>query len=141
MEFQRVGKLYIYDTSEAVKSLELSCLQSVKNNKLMFSRREVDQADKALALHRVLGYLGFEKISSILDNNLVHNCPLRSSDFKRAIQMYGIPQAMLQGKSTRQNPKNSVPIPAGKLYMNVVESQKKSFSLQTHSLSTVYLFS
>ena len=100
MEFQRVGKLYIYDTSEAVKSLELSCLQSVKNNKLMFSRREVDQADKALALHRVLGYLGFEKISSILDNNLVHNCPLRSSDFKRAIQMYGIPQAMLQGKST-----------------------------------------
>ena len=109
MEFQREGKFYIYDTAKAGNS----CLQTVKNNKLMFSRREVDLADKALALHRMLGYPGFEKMSNILDNDLVHNCPLRSSDFKRALQLYCKAQPMLQGKSTRQTPKNPVPVPAG----------------------------
>ena len=104
--------------------MELSCLQTVEDNKLMFSRREVDLADKALALHRMLGYPGFEKMSNILDNNLVHNCPLRSSDFKRALQLYGKPQAMLQGKSTRQTPKNPVPVPAEKLCTKVIESHK-----------------
>ena len=67
----------------------------------MFSRREVKAADDARELYRKIGRPDDAEFDSILRKNLIRNCPITSSDAKRALVIYGPDIAVLKGKTTR----------------------------------------
>ncbi len=100
--------LYYYDPKEPAppnstkSSVSDYCLiQTVDNNKRMFHRREVEGADRARELHRKLGRPSQKRFEHILNNGLLHNCPVTAKDARRAAIIYGPDVATIKGSSVR----------------------------------------
>ena len=81
-----------------------SLLQTVEDNKSKFSAREVEAADKARALYRMVGRPSQVKFEELIAKNLIVNCPITVADAKRAAIIYGPDPAFLKGKATKQKP-------------------------------------
>ena len=79
-----------------------SYLQTIAGNRQVFSRRELDAADTARALHRQIGRPSQSRFEKYLTNNLIRNCPVTVADAKRAAFIYGPDPAYLKGKTTQQ---------------------------------------
>jgi hypothetical protein len=96
--------LYVYnpnDTNDCVPAYSL--LNTVAEQKKLFSRREVTAADEARALYRKIGRPDEAEFDSILRRNLIRNCPVTPGDAKRALVIYGPDIAVIKGKTTRSN--------------------------------------
>jgi Zinc knuckle len=92
--------LYVFNsTNNTVTAYTL--LNTVTNQKKMFSQREVTDADAARSLYRKLGRPSESEFQHILRNNFVHNCPVTADDAHRAMVIYGPDIAVLKGKTTR----------------------------------------
>jgi hypothetical protein len=94
-----------------------SFLNVVAQNKKNFTTRQINQADKARALYCMLGRPSEQTFASMLNNNVIHNCPLTFEDAKRAMLIYGPDRAHLQGTTVKiQGPRvpttQIIPIPA-----------------------------
>ena len=59
-----------------------SFAQTVAENKLMFTKAEVDQADKARELYCMIGYLSEKDFKRNLSKNQLANCPIGVADAK-----------------------------------------------------------
>ena len=110
--------LYYYDpttTKSTKKSVNsYSFIQTVEENKSHFTRREIEGADKARRLYRLLGRPNWNKFLRALNNNRIRNCPVTAADAKRAMFIYGREVAKIKGITTRQKPDHVpdlVPIP------------------------------
>jgi hypothetical protein len=107
-----------HDTPSNSSPPPFSLLQTVKENKSWFTRREIEAADNARRLYRILGRPSQKKFEEILAQNIIINCPVTVDDAKRAVLIYGEDTATLKGKTTRSQPApripdfRSVPIPA-----------------------------
>ncbi len=111
MKFQefKLG-LYYYDGachSPVTISTEQKAylfLNTVAANKAEYTQREIQGVNKARDLYRKLGRPSEKEFRRILDNGLVHNCPVTSDDAQRALHIYGPDLATLKGKTVkRQN--------------------------------------
>ena len=94
--------LYVYkgnESNDRVNSYTL--LSTVAQHKQMFSPRQIQQADLARRLYRLLGQPDEKEFSSILRNNLINNCPVTPDDAHRALVIYGPDVATLKDKMTR----------------------------------------
>ena len=115
MRFQEHSSgLYVFDASSGKEASKdaintYSMLQTVAEQKRLFSRREVDAADVARALYRKIGRPGREEFEQILRRNLIRNCPVTPDDAKRALVIYRPDVATLKGKTTRQAAAARVP--------------------------------
>ena len=114
MRFQEHSSgLYVFDATSGKEVSDsvnaYSMLQTVAEQKRLFSRREVDAADVARALYRKIGRPGKEAFEQILRRNLIRNCPVTPDDAKRAILIYGPDVATLKGKMTRRAAAARVP--------------------------------
>jgi hypothetical protein len=68
----------------------------------MFSQWQIKQADLARKLYRLLGRPDEKEFRSILQNNLILNCPVTPDDAQRALlAIYGPDVATHKGKMTR----------------------------------------
>ena len=80
MKFIRVAHdLYACDVSEfRFSKLDdaFSFLNTVSENKGMYSNRDVRKADEAIVLNRRINHVASEKFERILKDNLILNCPL-----------------------------------------------------------------
>jgi hypothetical protein len=101
--------LYFHDTSSLSTSNNSSAsitnytlVNTVAKNKSMFTRREIEGADKARELYRKVGYPAEKFFQTMLSKNLIHNCPITAEDAKRALIIYGPDPATLKGKTTRK---------------------------------------
>jgi hypothetical protein len=106
--------LYIYkgnDCSGRVTAYTL--LNTVADHKHMFSQRQVQQADRARKLYRMLGRPDERFFQSILRNNLILNCPVTPDDASRAMAIYGPDIASLKraGAVPRAPTFTAVPLP------------------------------
>ena len=86
-----------------------SCLTLVTANKSQFSRRELEGIERARQLYKHIGMPGYSTFKYMLENNLIHNCPVTVEDVQRCIYVYGEDTGTLQGRTTRSRPR---PIPA-----------------------------
>lgn len=99
--------LYYHDTSPSPNHssaivTDYTLVNTVAQNKTMFTRREIEGADKARDLYRKVGYPAEKFFQSMLTKNLIHNCPITAEDAKRALLIYGPDPATLKGKTTRR---------------------------------------
>ena len=93
-------------------------LSTVKANKKPFTQHQIQQADTARKLYRMLGRPDEIFFRDLLNNNLIINCPVTADDALRALHIYGPDVAALKGKMTRSTAAirapsfKSVPLPS-----------------------------
>lgn len=68
-------------------------------------------------MYRKIGRISEREFKDILDNNRIKNCPLTYDDAKRALQIYGPDERVLQGKTRKKKSKHvisfdAIPIPS-----------------------------
>jgi hypothetical protein len=91
---------------------------TVAENKKLFTRRDIDNADATRALYCKIGRPSESDFLTILSKNLIRNCPVTVDDAKRASIIYGPDLAAIKGKMTRSATAphvptfQAVPIPA-----------------------------
>ena len=72
------------------------------NNKENYTRRQVQQADNAVRLYKMIGLPTLEDLTSALTTSLVRNSPVTKTDAKNALDIYEPNIAALKGKMTRK---------------------------------------
>ena len=77
-----------------------SCVSTVAENRAVFTRRELEGADQARDLYRIIGRPSQRKFGAILDQGSILNCPVTRADAQRANIIYGPDLAYLKGKTT-----------------------------------------
>ena len=98
--------LYLHDASVAATNatsssiVAYSHLQTVAENKKAFTRRQIESADEARKLYRMMGRPGLNRFLEALKSNHIINCPITVDDAKRAECIYGKDVAFLKGKTT-----------------------------------------
>ena len=114
MKFKEIGSgLYVYDASRDIKNkdtLKKGChysfVSTIKNNETKFTPREVAAAKQALDLHKKLGRPAYDMYMNMIENSLIRDCPITTTDVKRAMAIYGKDFANIKGKTKRFNPKH-----------------------------------
>ena len=103
--------LYIYRNTNASNDCvsAYTLLSTVAEHKRLFSRRQIQQADLARKLYRMLGRPDEKVFRSILRDNMILNCPVTPDDAHRALAVYGPDVATLKGKMTRATAASSAP--------------------------------
>ena len=102
--------LYVYKDNESNNSVNAyTLLSTVAEHKRMFSQRQIQQADLARKLYRMLGRPDEKEFRSILQNNFIINCPVTPDDAHWALVIYGPAVATLKGKMTRAGAVPRVP--------------------------------
>ena len=99
--------LYVYhpnDNDVRLPVTAYSYLQTVAANRSMFTRREVQGADKARELYRHIGRPSQPRFAHYIQKGLIRNCPITLDDAKRAYTIYGPDIAYLKGKTTQKPP-------------------------------------
>jgi hypothetical protein len=99
--------LYYHDTAKILNTNSTinayTLLNTIANNKTLFTRREIEGADKARTLYQQLGRPSERFFQKVLSQRLINNCPVTADNAKRALAIYGPDLATLKGKTTRQN--------------------------------------
>ena len=75
---------------------------SVDNNKLKYSARQIQDADRARALSARLGYPSVAALIQMINSGSIINCPVTAQDIARAHDIYGPELGVLKGKATKQ---------------------------------------
>jgi hypothetical protein len=94
--------LYVFNsnvTSPDVTAYTL--VNTVATQKKLFTPRQVQAADAARDLYRMLGRPSEQTFQHILRNNLLHNCPVTPTDASRALTIYGKDVPYLKGTTTK----------------------------------------
>ena len=105
------GRLYIYTPNQ-----HASQVQTVREMKKQFSKRENRNADRAKDLMALLNYPSAQDLKTIIRTNALLNNPVRVEDVDIMEKIYGKDLASLKGKTTRskhvKETARIVPIPA-----------------------------
>ena len=97
--------LYILKTNNTNHLLEkYSFLNLISDNKLYFSKREVDRAEEARKLYLHCNMPGQKRFMKLVEKNYFRDSRVTVEDVKRAVAIYGKEEAELQGGATRQRP-------------------------------------
>ena len=110
--------LYLHDASITQEAgdngttnpaiVSYSCLQTVAEIKDLYTKRQVEAADGARKLYRLMGRPGMARFLEALKESHILNCPITVDDAKRAEHIYGKDVAFLKGKTTARAPKDHV---------------------------------
>ena len=73
---------------------------TVAQDELLYSKREVDEAKQARKLSRMLAFPSFEDISEAISSGTLIDCPVTIRSLKRAIDIYGMQDNILKGRTT-----------------------------------------
>ena len=77
---------------------------TVKDNLQHFTKREIKGAQAAWELQGELGWPSTEEFLTIISDNTLKNSTVTVADIHRAIDIYGPPVPLLQGKTTQKKP-------------------------------------
>jgi len=110
-EEQESGLYVFKPNSNASINIYPHCtlVTTIEDNKKMFTRRQVYNADLARELYRKIGRPGEDAFENILRNNRIHNCPITVDDARRAVIIYGPDIPKLKGTTTNGPPVAHVP--------------------------------
>ena len=89
----------INDSNAAVS--DYTVLSIIRDNKKMFTPRDVANAHITRRLYRLLGHPSDAEFLKLLGNGSLLNCPVSVADAQRATAIYGPDIASLKGKTTR----------------------------------------
>ena len=75
-------------------------LNSVNENKLGYTKSQINLAERARNLQRCLGWPSDDALKNYLNNNLIINCKISPMDVDRANMIFGKAEPLLRGKKT-----------------------------------------
>ena len=84
---------------------EVTLLQTVADNMLGFSKREVKRAIRARKLIQTMMYPSIEDARKAIQMGAIKNCPVTLKDIANMKAIFGKDPAALKGKTRRQKPK------------------------------------
>ena len=99
--------LYYYDatTNNSKPSVtSYSFLSTVRDNKTNFTRREIEEAERARVLMWNIGRLSQSDFEHTLGHSLIRNCPVTLADAKRALFIWGPDLGSIKGKMVHKTP-------------------------------------
>ena len=99
-----------------------SNLNLVRDNKVLFTKREIESANNARTLYQHCNKPAYDKFLKLLDKRYFIDCPVRSEDMKRASFIYG-PENK-RGKATRQRLDSLAMILNIPLSANIIEQHR-----------------
>jgi len=71
-----------------------------------YTKRDVERANKALTMIKILGYPGTSSVIRNIRYNAIGNCDINAADVNRAIELYGNQIPSIRGMTTK--PRNSI---------------------------------
>ena len=92
--------LYYLDTKEATK--EVNLINTVADNGTKYSRRDYSKAELARKIQTIIGRPSTKTFLSIIDKNLLPNCPVTRNDIIAAERIFGPDLGSLKGKTVRR---------------------------------------
>ena len=85
---------------------DFSSINTVEENKGVFTKQQIVNADKARELYASLAYQSNADYKWILKSNQIKNCLVSIEDAKVAMKIWGPNIAALKGKTTRTTTKH-----------------------------------
>jgi len=111
------GGLYYYAIKPTnQKNIDYSFAQTVAQNKLLFTKRQIENAEKAQRLYDMIGRGGQQRFLNIIRDGELKNCPITIDDAKNAFKIFGKNLHSVRGGTTRSKtehvPSNQrIPLP------------------------------
>jgi hypothetical protein len=97
------------------RTADFAFVETVESNMQLFSKRQIDRANKARSLYASLGFPSRHDFLWILRFNQIKDCPVTVDDAMVAYKIWGPSIAALKGKTVRKHPEpvkfETVPIP------------------------------
>ena len=92
--------LYVYDATSDISNIKnknilnksschYSLVSTVKNNESKFTNRKIRNAKLALDLHCKVGRPSIQSLIDMLQNNMIQNFPVTTTDARHAFTIYG----------------------------------------------------
>ena len=94
--------LYYLDTN--TKQDEVILVDTVKDNSAKYSQRDYAKAKLARKIQKIIGRPSTKTFLSIIDGNLLPNCPVTRADILAAERIFGPEVGSLKGKTVRKTP-------------------------------------
>ena len=79
-------------------------VSSVSENKKGYTQRQFENAKRARTLYHAVGCPTLENFKSILNQNIIQNCPVTVEDVNIAESIFGPDMGTLKGKTVRRKP-------------------------------------
>ena len=102
----------------------VALVETVEENKLFYTDRQIERAKRARALMHTLGNPSVRDLKAVIKMNSITNCPVTTDDVNLAEKIFGKDVGSIKGKTTRSKPapvvSDTVEIPP-----ELVEAQKK----------------
>lgn len=129
------GNIYLLDPPDYAKLnsaiTSYSCTNIVAKNKVNFTKREIEGADKARALYKAMRLPQYKTFIKRLAQNQIKDCKVTVADAQRAHAIYGPELAYNKGHFTHSQPKHVS-------YDNFLEEIPR-FILQYHSSIILFM--
>jgi len=87
-----------------------SFITTVAKNQSIYHWREVEAANYAQKLYRMIGRPSIKQFKDILMNNSIHNCPVTVDDACRAVKIWGLDMATHIKRKAMKGPAMAVPL-------------------------------
>jgi hypothetical protein len=101
--FQQSPKgLYYLDTKTGHDHDEMSLINTVEDNGTKYSQRDYSKAELARKIQKIIGRPSTKTFLSIVDKNLLANCPVTRADIIAAEAIFGPDVGSLKGKTVRK---------------------------------------
>jgi AAA ATPase containing von Willebrand factor type A (vWA) domain len=115
IKFHKRHRLFVYNSTSdpvtispkreaALKTTDVSLLQTVSENERMYRRRDVEMAKAAMNVSKLLFHPAQSKFEKIVSGNFVTNLPISLADVRRSEKIYGPAVPSIKGRTTRRQP-------------------------------------
>jgi hypothetical protein len=94
--------LYTYKVSDEYLKKQSHLINMVKENRVGYTQRQLEQAKRARELCHIVGTPTIESFKALIKMNAIKNCPVPTEDVNNAKQIFGTNMSSLRGKSTRR---------------------------------------
>lgn len=102
IEFRSKNKLYAWNPRHGIE--ESILVQTVAENMLPFSKREINDAQEAKSAFIKLGRPAMKDFIDMIRNGKLINCPFTVKDIERATTIYGPDLGAIKGRTVRKPP-------------------------------------
>ena len=92
--------LYYLDTKK--DQIQITMVNTVEDNSTKYSQRDYSKAELARKIQKIIGRPSTRTFLSIVDNNLLPNCPVTRDDIIAAERIFGTEVGSLKGKTVRK---------------------------------------
>ena len=105
-QFKVPNRYKSYLKKKKERKIETSnMVQTVDENKIVYTKQQVKRAKTARKLYHIVGSLTVEAFKAMLKGNVIKNCPVTTADVDIGKKIYGPAISTWKGKTSRKTPK------------------------------------